>query len=646
MGQKTEFKVNIGDIVTSYNRNLLIIDREYRTKEQKDRGKIYTGYRKYYKYRCLNCGNEDWISEYLLCGVKYHSGCNVCSEGSKKILKGYNDIATTAPWMMDYILDKEFCYTHAKSSLEKTKMKCPLCGDIKTYSPFSLSSNKDLPCKCKDAVHVGDRFGKLTVIKDSGERRVKTIKWECKCDCGNTILVATSDLINGSKTSCGCVRKKKVYIKKRTFEKPKFKLEIGDTITDNGRDLTIIDREYRPQKVILDYYVKTEDKTEKCECTRNLKYYKYKCNNCGNEDWLIEKSLCGKDEHSRGCNVCNGHPQKVLTGYNDIATVAPWMVQYFVDKEEAKNMFKYDVRKVKMVCPNCGKISMVSPKNVYHNHSLPCTCSDSLSYPNKFLYTLLDSNNIEFTPEQKFKWAGKKRYDAYIKLDSEDIIIEMHGSQHYLESNGFFRPLAEVAENDKYKENIALQNGVKHYYQINASISDCDYIKNSFIKSGLLDLLHINPENVDWEYCDSFATKNIDKMICEYHNNNPTAKMSDIRNVFKVGSCKISTAIKKGLKYGWCESSLLSSRDYSNRHPKKRPVYCKTNDKYYRSISIANSILKLRNTWQTVRNYVLDDRPCDGYYFEIISVTDFNEAKSKFPEKCFGDFFNIKENTA
>lgn len=50
----------------------------------------------------------------------------------------------------------------------------------------------------------GQRFGKLTVLKDSGERRNRFVMWLCLCDCGRYTKVRTSGLITGHTKSCGC----------------------------------------------------------------------------------------------------------------------------------------------------------------------------------------------------------------------------------------------------------------------------------------------------------------------------------------------------------------------------------------------------------------------------------------------------------
>lgn len=50
---------------------------------------------------------------------------------------------------------------------------------------------------------VGQRFGHLTVIKDSGERLHRSIIWECKCDCGNIHYVTSNNLNGGRTKTCG-----------------------------------------------------------------------------------------------------------------------------------------------------------------------------------------------------------------------------------------------------------------------------------------------------------------------------------------------------------------------------------------------------------------------------------------------------------
>lgn len=60
----------------------------------------------------------------------------------------------------------------------------------------------------------GRKFGRLTVIKDSGERnKHRRVLWLCKCDCGNYKSISGNDLNKCS--SCGC-KKRELLIEKNT----------------------------------------------------------------------------------------------------------------------------------------------------------------------------------------------------------------------------------------------------------------------------------------------------------------------------------------------------------------------------------------------------------------------------------------------
>lgn len=65
---------------------------------------------------------------------------------------------------------------------------------------------------------VGKRFGRLTVIEFSHKEvnpSRTTNYWKCKCTCGNTAIVNTSNLCTGNTKSCGCY-KKELLVKKKT----------------------------------------------------------------------------------------------------------------------------------------------------------------------------------------------------------------------------------------------------------------------------------------------------------------------------------------------------------------------------------------------------------------------------------------------
>ena len=86
--------------------------------------------------------------------------------------------------------------------------QCPLCNN--TFEAFmeDVASGGIASCRCKLGKKdlVGQTFGLLTVVKDTGKRnrRYETI-WLCECECGNSKEVVGKHLIDGHTMSCGCL---------------------------------------------------------------------------------------------------------------------------------------------------------------------------------------------------------------------------------------------------------------------------------------------------------------------------------------------------------------------------------------------------------------------------------------------------------
>lgn len=55
----------------------------------------------------------------------------------------------------------------------------------------------------------GRRFGRLTVVGDSGQRSGHSILYRCRCDCGGEILAIRHQLVSGTITDCGCIQKER-----------------------------------------------------------------------------------------------------------------------------------------------------------------------------------------------------------------------------------------------------------------------------------------------------------------------------------------------------------------------------------------------------------------------------------------------------
>lgn len=86
---------------------------------------------------CSDCDCEYYLSRKYLLGLKnnpiYKANGKYCAfclgKNNSIIKKGYNDLATTASWMMEYLKDKEDGYRYTKRSNKKIIFKCPECGE-------------------------------------------------------------------------------------------------------------------------------------------------------------------------------------------------------------------------------------------------------------------------------------------------------------------------------------------------------------------------------------------------------------------------------------------------------------------------------------------------------------------------------------
>jgi len=60
----------------------------------------------------------------------------------------------------------------------------------------------------KGATMIGNIFGRLTVLSESGRSNDKQKVYLCQCECGNKTTVISGNLKKGNSQSCGCSRRK------------------------------------------------------------------------------------------------------------------------------------------------------------------------------------------------------------------------------------------------------------------------------------------------------------------------------------------------------------------------------------------------------------------------------------------------------
>ena len=91
------------------------------------------------------------------------------------------------------------------------------CGNTVYLATNALNSGNSQSCGCFQYNRidlVGERFGKLVVLGMSDKRTGKRNKplWECQCDCGNKTYVMSSSLRRGHTQSCGCINRTRQFV--------------------------------------------------------------------------------------------------------------------------------------------------------------------------------------------------------------------------------------------------------------------------------------------------------------------------------------------------------------------------------------------------------------------------------------------------
>jgi hypothetical protein len=256
---------------------------------------------------------------------------------------------------------------------------------------------------------------------------------------------------------------------------------------------------------------------------------------------------------------------------NCIATTNPEFAKLFWNEEDGLIYTCNSGKKADFKCPECGsKIEQKIIANV-NRQGLSCPyCSDDIPYPEKFIISLLDQLNIKFKYQKSFDaWYDnkiKRYYDFYIP--HLDCIIETHGMQHYDESFERYgdkaRTVKEEQENDAYKKNIALRNGINNslYIVIDARYSKLDFIKNSIINSNLSNLFNLS--NINWLRCHEDACKSIVEKVCLLWME--SRNLSEISKSLQLDRATIRKYLKQGSKIGWV------NYDAENRKKKSIPI--------------------------------------------------------------------------
>ncbi len=255
-------------------------------------------------------------------------------------------------------------------------------------------------------------------------------------------------------------------------------------------------------------------------------------------------------ENGNNCPICSN--QIILIGYNDMWTINSNLASLLANPEDGYSCSEGSNKKLNWKCPDCNEVVKNKSPNDIKNKGLSCkTCGDGMSYPEKFIYTLLNKLQIEFIYDNSFTWSNRKRYDFYIPIFN--LIIESHGKQHYGE-NGFHtlgnKKFEDELANDKHKKELALKNGIMKYIEIDCRLSDFHYIKNNIIDSELnsiLDLDNFNFDNLEIKENNSLVIKAWDLWNSGIHST------EEISKILNIATTTVRRYLDNGSKLGKCD---------------------------------------------------------------------------------------------
>ena len=155
-----------------------------------DSGKRYTNGSVLYTCIC-ECGNKKDVSSNSLIGGK--STC--CGHLRNEDLRGkkFGELEV-------------LCLSNNRKNGSRTWLcKCS-CGNHTEVVTNQLKGGYTKSCGCLVGGKVdirGYKFGRLTVVDDTGKRLHGSVVWRCVCDCGKESEVTAGNLRGGTE-SCGC----------------------------------------------------------------------------------------------------------------------------------------------------------------------------------------------------------------------------------------------------------------------------------------------------------------------------------------------------------------------------------------------------------------------------------------------------------
>lgn len=298
---------------------------------------------------------------------------------------------------------------------------------------------------------------------------------------------------------------------------------------------------------------------------------KIHCDGCGQDMAITPINFSQKD----GCPYCHAH--KLQPGINDLATTHPFLASCIVDPAFAQSHTYMTNAKTEIKCPVCGNITRRLPSEMLSSdgcYACP-RCKDGVSFPEKFVMDIFRQLNIKTIfqlNKHYFQWCKNYRYDIYVP--DCNAIIEVNGRQHYYNLSKVWPDVQSIQANDRDKRNLALNNGISNYIEIDVQESTLQYLHDSVLKSSLSSMFDLS--KIDWQQCARTACKSRLIKACNGWENGVMSIQAWSRKL-GMPSATVSKYLEKGASLGLCDYNYeehMQKLNHSKPPKHCKPVYC------------------------------------------------------------------------
>ena len=257
----------------------------------------------------------------------------------------------------------------------------------------------------------GQKFGHLTAIAPTGEKKNGYVIWRCLCDCGNETTAPSRYLKNGWTTDCGCVEKEKRY-----------------------KDLT---GQRFGKLVVLNVAMETTPEGRKQEVRSENGRVMWDCKcDCGNTIRVPGAQLIAG--YRKSCNCLSKPPRK------------DWIGKRFGRLTVVEYAGKWDGSHHWKCRCDCGNETVVTQSNLKVGHTMSCGCLMDPSATRNFV----EGTCIETIRSRKVfstNTSGVRGVYPIKKTGKWAAQIQFQGKKTYL---GSFNTIEEAAKARKKAEEV------------------------------------------------------------------------------------------------------------------------------------------------------------------------------------------------